>query len=70
MDAYRVIRYPGEEDKGARYACGVRLQRGPVEIASGPAPTALRLGVDLAVRVFQGRNIFIRPLVGAASRFA
>ena len=26
--------------------------------------------VDLAVRVFQGRNLFIPPLAGAASWFA
>ena len=44
MDAYRVIRHPGDEDDGARWACGARRQRGPVEIASGPAPTVLRLG--------------------------
>ena len=44
MDAYRVIRHPGDEDEGARWACGARRQRGPVEIASGPAPAVLRLG--------------------------
>ena len=44
MDAYRVIRHPGDEDEGARWACGGRRQRGPVEIASGSAPAVLRLG--------------------------
>ena len=44
MDAYRVIRHPGDEDEGARWACGARQQRRPVEIASGPAPAVLRLG--------------------------
>ena len=44
MDAYRVIRHPGDEDEGARWACRARQQRGPVEIASGPAPAVLRLG--------------------------
>ena len=44
MDAYRVIRHPGDEDEGARWACGARRQRGPVEIASGSAPAVLRLG--------------------------
>ena len=44
MDAYRVIRHPGDEDEGVRWACRSRQQRGPVEIASGPAPAVLRLG--------------------------
>ena len=44
MDAYRVIRHPGDEDEGARWACRARQQWGPVEIASGPTPAALRLG--------------------------
>ena len=70
MDAYRVIRHPGNEEERARWACGARRQRGPVEIVSWPAPAVLRLGAHLAVRVFRGRNLFIRPLVGAASRFA
>ena len=35
MNAYRVIRHPGDEDEGARWACRARQQRGPVEIASG-----------------------------------
>ena len=34
MDAYRVIRYSGDEDEGARWACRARQQRGPVEIAT------------------------------------
>ena len=44
MDTYQVIRHPGDEDEGARWACRARQQRGPVEIASGPAPAVLRLG--------------------------
>ena len=44
MDAYRVIRHPGDEDKGARWACRARKQRGPVENASGLVPAFLRLG--------------------------
>ena len=44
MDAYRVIRHPGDEDEGPQWTCGARQQRGPVEIASGPAPAVLRLG--------------------------
>ena len=44
MDAYQVIPHPGDEDKGDRWACGARQQRGPVKIASVPAPTILRLG--------------------------
>ena len=43
MDAYRVIRHPGDEDEGAGWACGARRQRGTVEIASGPALAVLRL---------------------------
>ena len=42
MDAYRVIRHPGDEDEGARWACRARQQRGPVEIASRLAPAILR----------------------------
>ena len=44
MDDYRVIRHPGDEDEEGRWACRARQQRGPVEIASGPAPAVLRLG--------------------------
>ena len=44
MNAYRVIRYPGNEDEGARWACRARQQRGQVEIASGLASAVLRLG--------------------------
>ena len=44
MDAYRVIRHPGDEDEGALWVCRARQQRGPAEIASGPAPVVLRLG--------------------------
>ena len=43
MDAYRVIRHPGDEEEGARWAWRARQQRGTVEIASGPAPAVLRL---------------------------
>ena len=44
MDAYRVIRHPGDEDEEARWAYGARQQLGPVEIASGPALAVQRLG--------------------------
>ena len=44
MDAYRVIRHPGDKDEGGRWACRARQQRGPVEIAPGPAPAVPRLG--------------------------
>ena len=44
MDAYRVIRHPGDEDEGARWACRARQQWGTVEIASRPAPAVLRIG--------------------------
>ena len=44
MDAYRVIRHPGDEDDGARWACRARQQWRPVEMASGPTPAVLRLG--------------------------
>ena len=47
MDAYRVTRHPGDEDEGNRWAHRARQQRGPVEIASGPAPAVLRLGRTL-----------------------
>ena len=70
MDAYRVIRQPGDEDERVRWACGARRQRGPVEIALGPASAALRFGADLAVRVVRERNLFIPPLVGAAKHVA
>ena len=68
MDAYRVIRHPGDEDEGARWGCRARQQRGPVEIASGPTPAALRLGRTWPFCVDRGRNLLIPPLVGAASR--
>ena len=72
MDAYRVIRHPGDEDEGDRWVCGVRgvtttrASRNRIGACTrGPAPQA-----DLAVRVVRGRNLFIPPLVGAYSRFA
>ena len=54
MDAYQVISHPGDEDEGARWACGARQQRGPVEIASGPAPAFLRLGRNWLSTSFGG----------------
>ena len=45
MDAYGVIRHPGYEDEGARWACGARRQRGSVEIALRPALAVMRLGL-------------------------
>ena len=44
MDTYRVICHPGDKDERARWACRARQQRGPLEIASEPAPAVLRLG--------------------------
>ena len=44
MDTYRFIRHLSDEDEGARWASRALQQRGPVEIASGPAPAVLRLG--------------------------
>ena len=58
MDAYRVIRHPADEDEGARWACRARQQRGPVEIASGPTPAALRLGRTW-LSASTGRGIFL-----------
>ena len=43
MNGYQVIRQPGDEDEGAGWASRARQQRGPVEIASDPAPAVLRL---------------------------
>ena len=54
MDAYRVIRHPGDEDKGARWACEARQQLGPVEIASGPAPAVQHLGRTWLSASFRG----------------
>ena len=60
MDAYWVIRHPGDEDEGARWACGARQQRSPVEIASGPAPTVLRLGRTwLSASIGEGIFLFL-----------
>ena len=44
MDAYRVIRHPGGKEQGSRKSCRARQQRGPVEIALGPALAVLRRG--------------------------
>ena len=53
----------------AREASRAKQQGGPVEIASGPAPTVLRLRWTwLSVR-FGGGTSFVPPLAGAASRF-
>ena len=68
MDAYRVIRHPGDEDVGAQWACRARQQRGPVEIASRPVLTVLRLGRTWLSASTGGRNPLIPPLVVAASR--
>ena len=38
MDAYRVIRHPGDEEEAARWACRAGQQRGPVEIAYAYGP--------------------------------
>ena len=59
--AYRVIRHPGDEDEGARWACGERRQQRPVEIASGPAPAVLRSGRTLLSTSFGGGMFLFLP---------
>ena len=61
MDTYRVIRHRGDEDEGARWACGARQQRGPVEIASGPSPAVLRLGRTWLSASFGGGILLFLP---------
>ena len=61
MDAHQVIRHLGDEDKGARWACGARQQRGPVEIASLSAPAALRLGRTWLSASIGGGTILFLP---------
>ena len=72
MDVYRVIRHPGDEDERAWWACEVRWQREPVEIASGPAPEVLRLGRTWLSASFRGRILLFLPwmvrLVGLHNR--
>ena len=68
MDAHRVIHHPGDEDDGARWACGARQQRGPVEIASGSAPVVLRLGrTRLSLSIGEGIFLFLPWLTRVAS---
>ena len=63
VDTYRVIRHRGDEDEGARWACRARQQRGPVEIASGPAPAVLRLGrIWLSATFGGGIALFLHRL--------
>ena len=68
MDADRVIRHPGDEDEGARWACGAAQQRGPLEITSGPAPAVLRFGRTWLSALFGGGNalflLWLARLVG------
>ena len=61
MDAYRVIYHPGDEDEGARWACTARQQRGPVEIASGPASAVLRLQRTWLSASFRGGIALFLP---------
>ena len=61
MDTYRVIRHRGDEDKGARWACRAWQQRGPVEIASGPAPAVLRLEPTWLSASFRGEIASFLP---------
>ena len=68
MDACRVIRHPGEEDEGARWACRARQQRGASRNRIGAYTRGPASWTDVAVRVDRGRNFLIPPLVGAASR--
>ena len=64
MDTYRVIRHLGDEDEGARWVCGARQQRGPVENAWGPAPTVPRLGRTwLSTSFSEGIPLFLLWLV-------
>ena len=64
MDAYRGTRHPCDEDGGVRWACGARQQRGPGEIASGPAPAVLRLGRTwLSASIGEGIFLFLPWLV-------
>ena len=58
MDAYRVIRHPGDEDEGARWACRARQQRWSVEIASGLAPVVLHPGRTW-LSALTGEGIFL-----------
>ena len=44
MIAHRVIRHSCDEDERVRWASRAKQRGGPVEIASGPAPSVLRLG--------------------------
>ena len=48
-----------DEGEGARWACGARRQRGPVEIASGPAPAVLRLRRTWLLPTSSGGGIFL-----------
>ena len=60
MDAYQVIRHPGDKDEGAQWVCRARQQRWPVEIASGPALAVLRLGRTwLSVSIGGGIFLFL-----------
>ena len=61
MDAYQVIRHPGDDDEGARWACRARQQQGPVEIASGPAAAVLRLRRTLLSASFRGGIALFLP---------
>ena len=61
MNAYQIIRYPGDEDEGARWACRARQQRGPVEIASGPAAAVLRLRRTWLSTSFRGGIALFLP---------
>ena len=58
QDAYQVIRHPGDEDEGARWAFRAPQQWGPVEIALGPTPAVLRLGRTWLF-ASTGRGIFL-----------
>ena len=68
MDTYRVIRHPGDEDEGARWACRARQQRGPVEIASGPAPAVLRFGRTWLSASFGGGIALFLPWLARLAR--
>ena len=67
MDTDRVIRYPGDEDEGVRWACRAQQQRGPVEIALGPAPAVLRLGRTWLSVSFGGGTALFLPWLARQS---
>ena len=56
-----IICHPRDKDEEVRWACGERQQRGPVEIASGPAPAVLRPGGTWLSASFGGGILLYLP---------